>query len=441
MTTTLADPDGVTTVTRPDGTVVTAELGPDPRFGMEAPLMQRMTITSPAGRRTTIARTRSVDLLTPGSPLALRTMTDTVTVNGRTQTTVYDAATRRFTDTSPTGRTLLTDVDGQGRPLRTAVGALTPVTYTYNARGQLTQSAQGPNRSQTFAYDNRRRVSGITDSLNRETTFTYDTANRPDKQTAPDGRVVDYDYDANGNLTRLTPAGKPAHAFEFSNRNVLERYLPPLVDDAVAPWTYTVDFDDLVTRIDRPGGVVVTYAYDEASRLERINQPRGATIFTYTPTTGRLASATAPGDEKIEYAYDGALVTQTKVSGSVAGTITTNYNDDFRITSETVAGTPAVTYAYDDDGALARAGATTLTRRPADGLLSGLSAGVSETAITHTTLGEPSSLDGLARRGDRLRGDLHARRHRPGRDEGRDARRRPRPRGATRTTAPTTWAS
>ena len=46
-TVTVVGNDGVTTVTRPDGTVATSEEGPDPRFGMQAPVLARMTITLP----------------------------------------------------------------------------------------------------------------------------------------------------------------------------------------------------------------------------------------------------------------------------------------------------------------------------------------------------------------------------------------------------------
>ena len=155
-TTTLVGTDGVVTVTRPDGTVVTEEAGPDPRFGMEAPLTTRMTVTTPAGRRTVMSRTRSVDLATPGAPLSLRSLTETTTVNGRVQTTSFDATTSRWTDTSPAGRQLVTDIDGQGRPLRIESAGITPSVYTY-ADGRLTKSAQGE-RTEAYAYDASGRV-------------------------------------------------------------------------------------------------------------------------------------------------------------------------------------------------------------------------------------------------------------------------------------------
>jgi len=40
---TFINAEGETTVTRPDGTVIVSSQGPDPRFGMQAPIPKRMT--------------------------------------------------------------------------------------------------------------------------------------------------------------------------------------------------------------------------------------------------------------------------------------------------------------------------------------------------------------------------------------------------------------
>jgi RHS repeat-associated protein len=394
VTTTVVDTAGVTTVTRPDGTQTSAELAPDPRFGMEAPYIARMSVITPAsGRETVVTRSRVVDLESPGAPLSLRSLTERVTIDGRTQTSHYDALTRTFTDTTPEGRVTTTEVDGQARPVRIQAGSLTPVTVTYNARGQVTETAQGT-RSETLTYDSTRRIKTITDPLQRTTEFTYDPASRPDVQTLPDGREIDYDYDANGNLLRLRPPGKPRHEFKFNNRNVLETYTPPLVSGASAPWTYATDADKLLTSIARPGGSTVTYSYDLGGRLTSFTQLRGTTTFEYDGA--QLARATAPGGERVEYEYDGPLVTRATTSGSVASTLEATYTDDLKLESDTVSSSPTVTYAYDDDGALTRAGDVTLTRRQSDGLLSGLSAGVTETTITRSAFGEPASFESKA---------------------------------------------
>jgi RHS repeat-associated protein len=388
-TTTLVGTDGVVTVTRPDGTVVTEEAGPDPRFGMDAPLTARMTVTSPAGLRTVMSRARTVDLATPGAPLSLRSFTETTTVNGRVQTTRFDADALRWTDTSPAGRQKVTTVDGQGRPLRVEAAGITPSVFTY-VDGRLTKSAQGA-RTEAYAYDARGRVERVTDALGRDTTFTYDGADRPLTQTTPDNRVIAYAYDRNGNLLTTTPPGKPAHSFAYSPRGVMRTYTPPQVG-APAPTTYMADDDALVTAIDRPSGDDIGFAYDDASRLEKVTHGPLSTTYAYASATGRLTSATA-GVEKIAYLYDGALPTRTTVTGSVAGVIDDTYDDEFRVKTEAVNGGPAASYSFDPDGQLIGAGALTIARNPANGLITGLSAGTTTTTITPTAFGETGAFD------------------------------------------------
>ena len=107
MTTTLIAKSGVRTSAAADGTVTRLTQGPDPRFGMQAPLSQDVKITTPAGLVATTTTVRTVKLTTPDDLLSLATQTDTVVVNGRIFKTVYDAAGKQFTATSAAGRTAL----------------------------------------------------------------------------------------------------------------------------------------------------------------------------------------------------------------------------------------------------------------------------------------------------------------------------------------------
>ena len=53
-------PDGTRTVTRPDGTTITTVLGPDPRFGVQSPIVVEQTIRTPAGLVNTYRRELTV---------------------------------------------------------------------------------------------------------------------------------------------------------------------------------------------------------------------------------------------------------------------------------------------------------------------------------------------------------------------------------------------
>ncbi|HET6550098.1 MAG TPA: RHS repeat-associated core domain-containing protein, partial [Solirubrobacter sp.] len=134
------------------------------------------------------------------------------------------------------------------------------------------------------------------------------------------------------------------------------------------------------------------FTYDDAARLAQLTQPRGTTRFTYSPQTGRLATATAPGGEKLEYAYDGALPVSTTVSGSVAGSVAYTYDANLRVATETVDGANGAAFEYDEDGLLTKAGAMTIARGAEDGLIGALTIGGNTTTTTRSAFGEPESV-------------------------------------------------
>lgn len=90
-TETLKKTDGATITTSTDGTVTTEVQGPDPRFGMQAPITQRLTVKTPGGLTSTLTTQRSATLTDSANPLSLTTLTDTVTINGRSVVSTLNA--------------------------------------------------------------------------------------------------------------------------------------------------------------------------------------------------------------------------------------------------------------------------------------------------------------------------------------------------------------
>lgn len=82
---------GGTTIAQPDGTVLFTKEGPDPRFKMDAPVLAERRITLPSGLAFKQTTTRTVALTNPADALSLKTLTDTVTTNGRTEQAAFDA--------------------------------------------------------------------------------------------------------------------------------------------------------------------------------------------------------------------------------------------------------------------------------------------------------------------------------------------------------------
>ena len=82
----LSETNGIRTLTLRHGTVVNSQEGPDPRFGMQTPILTEQTFTTPGGLIWNATATRTASLSDPANPLSLTTQTDTVNVNGRTYT-------------------------------------------------------------------------------------------------------------------------------------------------------------------------------------------------------------------------------------------------------------------------------------------------------------------------------------------------------------------
>ena len=107
-------PDGTRITHLADGTATTLVLGPDPRFGMQAPVRNTFTVTTPGGLSSTTTTQRTVTLGDPANVLSLQSLADTVNANGKTFIRSYNGNTRVLTDTTPQGRTRTVTFDVVG---------------------------------------------------------------------------------------------------------------------------------------------------------------------------------------------------------------------------------------------------------------------------------------------------------------------------------------
>jgi YD repeat-containing protein len=72
VTETLIKTDGSQRITYPDGTVDALVFGPDPRWGMQAPVLTSLIRTTPGGLVQTITRSRTATLTNPLDPLSMQ---------------------------------------------------------------------------------------------------------------------------------------------------------------------------------------------------------------------------------------------------------------------------------------------------------------------------------------------------------------------------------
>lgn len=389
-TETIIGRDGSSKVTYPDGTVVTTVEGPDPRFGMQAPIIKSMTVTTPGGLKYEMTGERTVELEDPNDALSLLTQTDIVTINGKTHTTVYDATARTFTSTTPMGRQSVTTLDEKRRVVKVEVPGLAPVVFEYDGRGRLVRTIEGTGseaRITTITYAGNGLVDYVTDPLGRQTRFEYDPAGRVTKQILPGGKQISFSYDPNGNMTKLVPPGKPEHGFGYNAVDLNDTYTPPDVGIDATQTKYGYNLAKQPTIVTRPDGKTIGFSYDTNGRLQELLIPEGEITYAYHATTGNLTNILAPGST-MSYTYDGSLLKKAAWSGVIGGNVSVTYNNDLMVTSQSVNDGNTVSYGYDDDGLLTSAGVLMISRDAQNGLITGSSIGSVSDSVTYNSFGE-----------------------------------------------------
>ncbi|OGQ07844.1 MAG: hypothetical protein A3G32_06135 [Deltaproteobacteria bacterium RIFCSPLOWO2_12_FULL_40_28] len=337
VTETVIATNGTKAITYPNGVTQTVEDGPDPRFGMQAPVLESNTISTPASLVFTMETERSISLTDPDDYLSLSFQTDTTIINGRSYTQSFDASNDQLTTTSPEGRQVVSDIDDQGRITNLDVAGLDAISFSYDASGRLDiiEEASDGSRTYNLDYDTNGFLDTITDPLSRQTTFDYDAAGRVVTQTLPDARQITYTYDANGNLETITPPGKPAHSFGYNELDYQEDYIPPPLGGGAGGGAlhYDYNLDHQLDLVTRPDGTTIDLEYDTGGRLATVATSAGTTFYDYNITTGQLDTITTPTSETLTYAFDGFLPTITTWSGTISGSITKAYDDNFWITN------------------------------------------------------------------------------------------------------------
>jgi RHS repeat-associated protein len=350
---------GVSTYTAPDGTRTTTTQIPDPRFGMLAPTVATTT-TLPSNVSLTQSVSRSI-VQTNGQ---LTSLIETTQLNGNPWTRMFDSATRTWTAKSPLGRGSLTVVDGAGRPTEVTTFGIATRRTNLDPFGRVSALGQGL-RNQGFTYfgtsgpDNG-YLQTATNALAQTTTFTRDAFGRPLTVIAPDVTITGFAWDALGNLTSVTPPGKPAHGLSYNAVNLFSQYTPPALASVPSPQTvYEYDSDRKLKKETRPDGSIVSYAYNNYGLLQTVSAPSGTVGYTYNSVNQVGAINNSSDGVSLNYSYDGQMLTLSSWGGQVSGTVTSSYNNDFRLSREQVAavGFPSTGagssdgyYSYDADG-------------------------------------------------------------------------------------------
>lgn len=387
------NPAGSTVLTLPDGTVVTQETGPDPRFGMQAPVLSNFSLTLPSGKQLAIVKTRTATLADPSNPLSLISEVETVTDSGKTTTYTWDADAQTATFASPEGRTRVLTFDATGRVTGFQSPGIAPTTLVYNTRGQVEQLTHGTGAVQrTFSYghDQDGNLAQVTDSINRTTRYTYDGVGNPVARIRPDDEPVLFGWDENENLVSVIPTGRPAWTFDYDPRGDLVAVRPPDIA-GTGPRLYSYDDDGRIVTVTRPDGDIISLDYDAGGRvLTRTLRRNNVDVAVYTATydsAGRVAAEHAPGGITSTYTYDGYLALSQQWSGPIAGKVSATYDEGFRSASQSVNDDFTVLLVRDDDDLLTAAGDLVISRNVQSGFVSGTTLDVVDSSLFYDAFG------------------------------------------------------
>lgn len=395
------DPAGLTTLTKwsgnaviettsPDSTITRNFLGPDPLASLQSMRSARTLITTPGGLARESHNVQKVTLADSSNPLSLVSFEDSNYVNYKLTARAYIDSLRMWITTSPEGRKDTVLVDSLNRIISHLVPGAEAIEYTYDSRGRIATVSQGSGplqRTTQYSYNTEGFVSKIKNAVGDSVSFEYDLSGRLSREVLPGGQEVDYAYDADGNLDTLLPPGKPAHVFAYNPVGLDTLYSPPVLGAGTFHTASGYNLDQQLLKVNRPDGKAIDYVYDFAGRMDSIKVANGAYVFGYGPVTGRLDSIAAPGGIVNRFTYDGAFLTQADWDGPMTGSIHSTYDNDFRLSTQTVGGGWPIGFTYDQDGFRTTAGAMAYTW-DAQGRLTSASLGIVHDTLIYDIFGQ-----------------------------------------------------
>lgn len=205
--------------------------------------------------------------------------------NGNTTHYSYDANNQRIRMTFADNSYKEYTYDATGNRLTERRTDGTTISYTFNNLNQITSKNLPNGESVTYTYDNVGRIVSATNFAGT-VTFTYDALDRVASETF-NGKTVTYAYNDQGRTQTTTYPDNSEIIKEFDVRGRLIKVLK----DSTLVASYAYSTENNLTQKTFGNGVVSTYQYDFANRLNRISTSSGIqeSTFTYDKLGNKLS--------------------------------------------------------------------------------------------------------------------------------------------------------
>lgn len=212
----------------------------------------------------------------------------------------------------------------------------TPTVEHYDGLGRLVALERDLGSDgaavERFGYDSLGRLTSIVDPLGSEKVQEFDLLGRPVRVRDPNLGTSNYGYDAAGNVIEKTDArGRQTFATYDAGDRITARWDPS--DEAGTRVGLTYDFDESCGECDNGANRLLSTRYPLGELGEGLDQigydPRGRTIYeartiegyrfesTYAfDNAGRMVRATVPGGTVLDWTYDDAS-RPTSLSGFI----------------------------------------------------------------------------------------------------------------------------
>ena len=227
-------------------------------------------------------------------------------------TTGFDALGRVTSVTTPDSAVVSTSYSGNTVTVTDQAGKKRKsVTDGLGRLAQVYEDPTGLNYLTSYSYDVLDNLTTVTQGVQTRT-FVYDSLKRLTSATNPESGTVTYAYDDNGNLSTKTDARSIVATYVY---DALNRVTSRSYSDGTPAVTYAYDAAGIANskgRLTSVSSSVSTYncgGYDAMGRISGGTQTLGSQTYSMGygyDLNGHLTSMTYPSGRTVSYAYDNA---------------------------------------------------------------------------------------------------------------------------------------